>query len=65
MKKLITLLLGLASVFAFSACDMTALLGGTESSESVQVESVETKPDGQIPGEFATLVNFRRKEDEE
>lgn len=31
----------------------------------VQVESVETKPDGQTPGEFATLVNFRRKEDEE
>lgn len=42
MKKLITLLLGIASVCALSACDVSALLGGLQSSESVSVESVES-----------------------
>lgn len=42
MKKLITLLLGIASVCALSACDVSALLGGLQGSESVSVESVES-----------------------
>ena len=41
MKKIIGFLLGLASVCAFSACDVSALLGGTsQGSESVASESV-------------------------
>lgn len=31
----------------------------------VTVESVETKEEAPLSGEFATLVNFKRKEDEE
>ena len=49
MKKIIVFLLGLASVFALSACDVSALLGGTSqgtesvTSEEVTSESVATE----------------------
>jgi hypothetical protein len=42
MKKIIGLLLGLASVFTLASCDLSALMGGT-TSESVQTESVTSE----------------------
>ena len=43
MKKIIGLLLGLASVCTLSACDLTILLGGGETSGSVQSGSVTSE----------------------
>ena len=43
MKKIIGLLLGLMSVCALSACDLSALMGGGTSGESTQIESVDSE----------------------
>ena len=55
MKKIITLLLGLTSVFAFASCDLSALMGGGATSESVQVESVESVES--VEGEHVHKLN--------
>ena len=43
MKKIIGLLLGLMSVCALSSCDLSALMGGGSTGESVQVESTTSE----------------------
>ena len=43
MKKIIGLLFGLMSLFALSSCDLSALMGGGSTGESVQVESTTSE----------------------
>ena len=42
MKKIIGLLLGLSSVCTLASCDLSALTGGSATSESVKSEVVES-----------------------
>ena len=52
MKKLICLLLGLTSAFALASCDLSALMGGGATTESVQSEVVES-----VEGEHKHSLN--------